>query len=323
MGGSVEATMSRRPTSPGLYAPEAERRWMSIWKMCAMVDKARRRQRGIALVLVLWVMALLAVMMVGFASDARTELKLARNQADAARARAIADTGVSIALLNVLDNTEETTWRLDGETHRLVYGDGTISVSVQDEGGKIDINLAPPALLVGLFRTLGIAEAEALAGAIFDWRRQHGGEASEGARSRNGPFLALEQLRAVPGMTPAAYERAAPFLTVYTGRDRIDPLTAPGEVLRSLPGARPAEVDAFLAARERLGPVPGGLPALNGIGDLIAHAGLQVVTITSEGRAAGGARFIRQAVVTANARGGAPYQILAWRQLPQQAVPAE
>ncbi|HEV2552088.1 MAG TPA: hypothetical protein VGU20_32570 [Stellaceae bacterium] len=287
------------------------------------IEWASARQRGIALVLVLWVMALLAVMVVGFAGDARTELKLARNQADAAEARAIADTGVSLALLNVLDNNEDTAWRIDGATHNLAYGEGTIRVSVQDEGGKIDLNLAPPALLAGLFRTLGIADAEALAAAVQDWRRQHGGDAADGSVARSGPFLALEQLRAVPGITGAVYARAAPFLTVYTRRDRVDPLTAPAEVLRSLPGARPAEVDAFLAARDRLGPVPGGLPALNGIGDFIAHAGLEVVTVTSEGRTAGGARFIRQAVVSAAARGGAPYQILAWRQLQEPERPAE
>jgi general secretion pathway protein K len=287
-------------------------------KVRGLDDRAgRTRQRGIALVLVLWVMALLAVMVVGFASDARTELKLARNQADAAEARAIADTGVSLALLNVLDNNEETAWRVDGATHSLAYGGGAIRVSVQDEGGKIDLNLAPPSLLAGLFRTLRIADAEPLAAAIQEWRRQHGGDPADGPVARTGPFLALEQLRAVPGVTAAAYTRAAPFLTVYTRRDRIDPLTAPAEVLLSLPGARPAEVEAFLAARDRSGPIPGGLPVLNGIGDSVAHAGLDVVTITSEGRTAGGARFIRQATVSASARGGAPYQILAWRQLPQ------
>jgi general secretion pathway protein K len=316
VGGSAAemglASSERPPPHPTSPPPGAERG-----------RSGRARQRGIALVLVLWVMALLAVMVVGFAGDARTELKLARNQADAAQARAIADTGVSLALLSVLDNNEDTAWRIDGATHSLAYGDGAISVSVQDEGGKIDLNLAPPALLAGLFRTLGIADPEALAAAIQEWRRQHGAEAADEPLARTGPFLALEQLRAVPGVTAAAYARAAPFLTVYTRRDRVDPLTAPAEVLLSLPGARPAEVDAFLAARDRLGPVPGGLPALNGIGDFIAHAGLEVVTITAEGRTASGARFIRQAVVSASARGGAPYQILAWRQLAQPERPAE
>ena len=313
------STESPHPTSP---PPGAERGFLGRCALPALEHKAMR-QRGIALVLVLWVMALLAVMVVGFAGDARTELKLARNQADAAEARAIADTGVSLALLNVLEENEGTTWHLDGEPHSLAYGDGAIRVSVQDEGGKIDLNLAAPTLLAGLFRTLGIAEAEALAAAIQDWRRQHGGDAADEPLTRTGPFLALEQLRAVPGVTGAIYARAAPFLTVYTRRDRVDPLTAPAEVLRSLPGARPAEVDAFLVARDRLGPVPGGLPALNGVGDFIAHGGLEVVTITSEGRSASGARFIRQAVVSARARGGAPYEILAWRQLPQPERPEE
>src|SRR5689334_11474867 len=132
------ASSERPPPHPTSPPPGAERG-----------RSGRARQRGIALVLVLWVMALLAVMVVGFAGDARTELKLARNQADAAQARAIADTGVSLALLSVLDNNEDTAWRIDGATHSLAYGDGAISVSVQDEGGKIDLNLAPPALLAG------------------------------------------------------------------------------------------------------------------------------------------------------------------------------
>src|SRR5215831_14738479 len=185
------------PTSP---PQRAER---SFLRRCALpaLEHKTRRQRGIALVLVLWVMALLAVMVVGFAGDARTELKLARNQADAAEARAIADTGVSLALLNVLDENQSTTWHLDGEPHSLAYGDGAIRVSVQDEGGKIDLNLAAPTLLAGLFRTLGIAGAEALAAAIQDWRRQHGGDAAGEPLPRTGPFLALEQLRAVPGVT--------------------------------------------------------------------------------------------------------------------------
>src|SRR5579864_8944428 len=131
-----------RPSSP---PRGAERSFLGRRALSAVEDKAMR-QRGIALVLVLWVMALLAVMVVGFAGDARTELKLARNQAEAAQARAIADTGVSLALLNLLESTEETAWHLDGEAHSLAYGDGAIRVSVQDEGGKIDLNLAPTAL---------------------------------------------------------------------------------------------------------------------------------------------------------------------------------
>src|SRR5690242_7320307 len=222
MGSSADVTMPigiesppPHPTSP---PPRAERSFLRRGALSAL-ERKTRRQRGIALVLVLWVMALLAVMVVGFASDARTELKLARNQADAAEARAIADTGVSLALLNVLDNHEDTAWRLDGATHTLAYGGGAIRVSVQDEGGKIDLNLAPPALLASLFRTLRIADAEALAAAIQEWRRQHGGDPADGPVARTGPFLALEQLRAVPGVSAAAYARAAPFLTVYTRRD--------------------------------------------------------------------------------------------------------
>lgn len=283
----------------------------------------RDRERGVALVLVLWVLALLTVLMVGFAGDARTELQLARNQWQSAEARAIADYGVAIALLNLLDSAPETRWRTDGEPHLLSYGGGTVAVSIVDEAGKIDLNAAPDALLLGLFRTLGLDEAEAgrLAGAIAQWKRlrraDSGGDgqgAPAGSGRRDGPFLAVEELHGVSGVTPELYDRISPFLTVYTHRRQIDPLTAPIEVLRSLPGAKPAEIDAFAAARARLGPIPGALPALNGVGDLVAHTALHAVTIRAAARTAAGTEFTREAVVALVNRPDVPYLVLAWRQ---------
>lgn len=293
---------------------------MSSGPSSALPD--RERERGVALILVLWVLALLTVLMVGFAGDARTELQLARNQWQSAQARAIADYGVAVALLNLLDSTPEARWRVDGQPHRLRYDDGTVEVSVTDEAGKIDLNAAPDALLLGLFRTLGLGEAEAerLMGAIAQWKRlrraESGGDdqgAPAGPGRRDGPFLAVEELRGVSGVTPELYDLISPFLTVYSHRRQIDPLTAPIEVLRSLPGAKPAEIDAFAAARARLGPIPGALPALNGVGDLVAHTALHAVTVTAEAKTAAGTTFTREAVVALVNRPEVPYLVLAWR----------
>ncbi len=284
----------------------------------------RSRERGVALVLVLWVLALLTVLMVGFAGGARTELQLARNQWQSAQARAIADYGVAAVLLNLLDSAPETRWHADGQPHSLSYDGGTVQVSVTDEAGKIDLNAAPDELLLGLFRTLGLDEAEAgqLVGAIAQWKRLRHAESGDDDRNvpsrplrGDGPFLAVEELRGVAGVTPAVYDLVSPFLTVYSYRPQIDPLTAPIEVLRSLPGAKPAEVDAFVAARTRLGPVPGALPALNGVGDLVGHTALRTVTITAAAKTDGGTRFTRSAVVALVGRPEAPYLFLAWRRV--------
>lgn len=275
-------------------------------------------------------MTLLTVLLVGFAGDARTELLLARNHYETATARAIADAGIPLAMVGVLDPSPDNPWRADGRQRVFAYGSGTIRVAVQDEAGKIDLNMAPPELLAGLLRSLGVpdGEAAAIVQSITDRRQaQQTGGPNPGTRNRplsrqqqDGVFRAIEELRLLPGMTRALYDRVAPFVTIYSGLPDVDPLTAPPEVLRSLPGTNAGEVDNFIAMRERLGPVPGELPPLSGAGTFLAHRALQAATITSEGATATGTTFTRQVVVAVSPDPGAPYAILSWRRAP--AAPA-
>jgi general secretion pathway protein K len=287
----------------------------------------KARERGIALLVVVWVLALLAVLIIGFSGDARTELLLARNNYESAGARAIADAGVSLAIFGVIDPAPETQWQADGRSRLLRYAEGTIRVSVQDEGGKIDLNAAPPELLAGLLRGVGLSPADAvrLAQTIDAWRQaqQQGDAAPAGRRGaaraairrQATAFRVIEDLHLVPGVTPDVYDRVAPFVTVYSGVADIDPLTAPPEVLRSLPDVNAAQVEDFLSARQRLGPAPGQLPTLTGAaGGLLAHRILQNATVISEGKTAGGTSFTRSAVVSFSADPSAPYAILSWRQ---------
>lgn len=267
-------------------------------------------------------MTLLAVLLVGFAGDARTELLLARNHYESAGARAIADAGVSLAIFGVLDSSPDSQWHADGRPRAFAYGTGTIRVAVQDEAGKIDLNMAPPELLAGLLRTLGVANADAAAivQAIADRRQTsvpNAGRRNRPALARRSPddaFRAIDELRLVPGMTRALFDRIAPFVTVYSGMADVDPLTAPPEVLRSLPGTNAAEIETFIAARERLGPAPGELPPLSGAGGFLAHRALQTATIISEGKTGGGTTFTRQVVVSLSPDPGTPYAVLSWRQ---------
>ena len=106
-------------------------------------------ERGIALITVLWVLALLSVIALGLTVQTRSELQLARNLVDGARARALAEAGVFLAVPRLLDQNPATQWHADGEVHEFAYGGGRIRVTLQDEGGKIDINAAPDELLSG------------------------------------------------------------------------------------------------------------------------------------------------------------------------------
>jgi general secretion pathway protein K len=271
-------------------------------------------------------LALLAVLSLGFASGARTELQIARNQYESARARAIAEVGVSLAILGLLQSSAEAPWPVDGQERVLAFGDGSIRVRVQDEAGKIDLNAAPGELLAGLFQTLGAEASDslALARSLVAWREARlsrwaaaapNQRVVRAAEQRFGPFLAVEELRLVPGVTRALYARAAPYVTVLTRRPRIDPLTAPAAVLRSIPGMDPRQVDAYLAARMRATAGSGEAPpALIGGQAHLARSPLRFVTVTSEGRTANGAVFVREAAVEITRGPGVPYRLLSWRQ---------
>src|SRR5476651_2679089 len=91
---------------------------------------------------------------------------------ETAQARALAEAGVFLSIPRLLDPTPETQWRPDGKERGIEYGGGAIRVTLQDEGGKIDLNAAPDELLAGLFDVLGVGpdEAARLVDAIADWK---------------------------------------------------------------------------------------------------------------------------------------------------------
>lgn len=289
----------------------------------------RNHDQGIALVVVLWFLALLSVLILTFSGNTRIEFHIALNEEQTAEARAIADAGVTFAILGMLDPSPTTRWRADGENRELQFGGGTIRVAVQDECGKIDLNEAPPDLLAGLFHTLGLSETETnqLVTAILTRRADvlgPGRSVSETdfvltAQQIQKPFMAIDEFRRLPGVTRALFERLKPFLTVYSGQAGVNPLTASTEVLESLPGATPDMVAAYIAARSALGSDSTPLPPLVGVSDIVG-APVHVFTITSEGASPAGARFIREAVVdTANI---SSVRILLWRQAERQVMEA-
>lgn len=292
-----------------------------------MMPARERREDGVALVLVVWVIALIAILAVGFVHDTRTQATIARDQYDGARARALADSGIFLAILGILEPPPEAPWRLDGSARDLIYGDGKIRLRLQDEGGKIDLNRASGDVLANLFRTQGVEEDDAvgLAQAVTDWKRHRLaqwnqlGSARSGAPSTAGigPFLALADLRGVPGITPEIYDRTSPFLTVFSRIDKINPVSAPRQVLVSLPGANSREIDAYVAARERFWPNPPLLPELTGIGGYLAYGTVTSVSITSEGIISPRARFVREATISLVATGGSRFRFLSWQQGPE------
>lgn len=186
--------------------------------------------RGIALVSVVWVVALLSLIVLALVRGSRTEVLSTRIALERVQVEALAEAGVNRAILGLLELMDEERWKPDGVAHKWEYSNSQIAISVTDESGKIDINTAPVELLTSLFLAAGQDErtAQTLGDSIADWRdedrlvRVNGAEerqyrrAGRGYRPRNGAFQSVGELRDVLGMTDELFACISPHLTVFS-----------------------------------------------------------------------------------------------------------
>jgi len=298
--------------------------------------RAAPRQRGIALLIVLWLTVLLTVIGGAFAFSMRGEALAARNAVSLAQVRAAADGALDRAVFELLRPRTTDSWKADGQPHRWQDAEISLVATAVDEGARIDLNTGAEPLLRNLFVVVGGLEdaaARALVDAIVDWRdpdelrRPNGAEAADyrGADSNYTPsnrdFETLGELSRVIGVTPALYARVAGALTVHSRQRGINALTASREVLLALPGATPDAVDAYITAREEaLGsnlPVP-PFPPAQAFG---AGAGA-VWRVRAEATGADGVTFVRESVVRATADPRRPYYALLWSEGERPPPPA-
>ena len=299
----------------------------------------RSAQRGIALVLVIWMATLLTVVAASFAFSARTDALVIRNSISIARAEAAADAGVTRAVWENyrIDNSPEQ-WRRDGAPHEWTFDDAIVRIELRDESARIDINTASDALLRGLMVSVGLADEEAtrLVDAIADWRdpdsfkRPFGAEESDYQAAglsygpANTPFQAIEEIQLVLGMRPDIFRRIAPMITVYSRQTGVATGAATREVLLAIPGIAPEQVDAFIARREEARAARLPPPAFPEAGAYASAPSGQVTTIRSEAHLPDGTVFVRDAVALLRPVPRRPVTYLAWRSAPTNEIkPAE
>ena len=216
------------------------------------------RQRGAALLLVMWLVLLLAGLVAGYAMASRIESLQGAGVARGLVASEAARAGIEFAASRMLETDPARRWAADGRAYRLDFDGIPVEVSVRDESGKIDLNQAAPDLLAKLFEGLGedAPAAARLAGAIMDWRDddtlvQPGGGAEDGNYraaglawgAKDAPFETVAEVEQVLGMRPTLYAAASPHLTVHGGRGLPDPRFADDIVLAAMGVERPPRPD--------------------------------------------------------------------------------
>ncbi len=215
-------------------------------------------ERGIALILVLWVMALLTVIAGEFCHAVRTELNVTRNFKEETQAYYIALSGLFWAVQGLVDddqgfrkaaapggaaNPEEGLARINADIPAVPFGAGRFSVRKENESGKVNLNRAGEHLLKMMLNGLDIdgAEKAIIVDSILDWRDADSFHHVNGAeddyyrslphpyRCKNGDFSSVDELLLVRGVTPQIFHGGLrDMVTVYQDEE-----TAAGRDVRA------------------------------------------------------------------------------------------
>ncbi len=284
----------------------------------------REESRGVALIAVLWLLALLTLLATSAVALSASHRRATQRLAQAVELDARADSAIRLTLLRVIAPRSPNERVPVGASLTVDVPDGPVQVSVEREIGRVDINTASSALVFAVLAANGLPDkqAQALANRIEDWKdpddtaRDQGAERGEYAAAglryvpRNGPFESVEEVRQVLG----AADIHAVFLnafTVYSHAEAPPETVASEPVKRALALADERELDGhrWLAAREAgtnapptaLAAAPGESPTLVG----------EVLRLRA---CAGEHTFKRCRLAIVRPTGGtlAPLQVFAW-----------
>jgi general secretion pathway protein K len=248
-----------------------------------MCRRLASRSRGFALVIVLWSLAMLALLGTQMTSTTRVQLRLASQARDQAMAEAAADGAIRQAAFILLGGGRVSSPMAPMRTR---IGEVAVDISAVDEAAKIDPNSVSRDVWRALLVAVGIdpARATVLAGEVADWRSRTMASSLGGAkidlyrdrglpyRSADRPFYSVDEIGLVPDMTPDILARLRPWLSVYHEGDVVDPS-----------GATPVGV----AVADGGSSGSGNHPASRNI----------IMNVTTVAAIPGRARFVRSAVV--------------------------
>jgi general secretion pathway protein K len=308
------------------------------------------REEGAVLLLVLLILTLISVLVLSWAQEWRTELKLASNFGEAHRSHRLAEAGIYYALgklviakaaeadrLKTIGPQTQAApgelWQGDQRPHVLELPDGMVEVRIADEGGKINLNKAPEGLLRNFFTGLGLPEPQVriMVDSLQDWRAKGSYARLYGAKSayylsldppyvaKNDKFETVEELAWVRGFEASPLiPRLSQCLTVQDIQAGINLNTAPLEVLLAMGFPRDAAQN-IVATRQTI-PVQNfqeitqaSANPLLGQGAQISFQSSPFFTITATGmvKKNRGRRTIK-AIVRLEPTQRVPWVILSW-----------
>lgn len=194
------------------------------------------REQGYALIVAVMSMILFALMALTMINATRGTVIMASAEVDRAQLSAGADAGLAIAMQGLLTRDPARRWSIAGQPRRIQFDDMVLTITIEDERGKIALNLINKAQVEIMFAGFGLSggELETAVDGFLDWRDEDFTPRLRGAeedayqkrriRPRNGPLRSIGELALIEGVGPGLASRIAPFATINFGSNgEFDP----------------------------------------------------------------------------------------------------
>ena len=203
------------------------------------------QDRGFILLVVIWMVALFALTTTAFVKAVQAHLRATTVQIQSSRAELVADSGLALVVLDLIESQvpgRQRKFAVKGALVTCTLDEDRLTIRLQDAAGRLNLNLASDRLLQALFIGLGASRqvAGVYSGAIIDFRAPAAAPlrasidkpdyqaAGRRLGPKNAPLDSLEELRQIAGLDGAMIKAMRPHVTIHSGIAGLDPeVTSP------------------------------------------------------------------------------------------------
>jgi general secretion pathway protein K len=262
------------------------------------------RDRGFALVAVLWALLLLGALAAAVAGGTRTEAALARNGTESAVALAAAEAGVNLAIERLIGMVGVGAIDADGASRFELEVVGVpVRVAMYDTCGRVDLNEAPTELLEAVFAGAGLTPTRSYADRVIEHRRQRRFETEAALR----PLLEIDA---------GVWAHIRDQVTVACRQPGLDRHVAHRDLLARLPGVDPRILEQLVERRAEPVDLARGvspLPSLGAAETLLLESNRFSHEIVARAAVPGGGTETLTVLVSLIPGASRPYVLLDWR----------
>lgn len=225
-----------------------------------MASVDRKAEKGFALIPVLWGALMISLILSGLIVAERTAAKIERNSWQQFQAQMIFDAAVTHAEVLILQGGELSEWRDAGEPQVIDVDGMPITLTIEDERGKIDLNTTSREELERYVSD--VLDDPRLGRTVVDAIEARRAEFAKAGKTRRAevPFQFVEQIRLLPMVSDAMFQALSPGLTVYSQAYRVDSRVAPVIVNAALGAHGDEQGFKGATARSNILPLSGGRP---------------------------------------------------------------